>query len=126
MNDGKKINKNDFKIIITTGTGQGGQHKNRVSTAVIITHLPTGLQEKCEDTRSQSRNKEIAMKRLLSKIKELENNKKHEKINDLRKNQINGKPIRTYNYPRNQVKDHRTGKRANLDKIMKGNLDSLK
>lgn len=120
------MNKKDFNIVTTRGTGPGGQHKNRVCTAVIITHLPTGLQEKCEDTRSQSRNKEIAMKRLLFKIKELEDNKKHEKINDSRKSQIGGKPIRTYNYPRNEVKDHHTGKKANLDKVIKGNLDLLK
>jgi len=121
------MNRKDFNIITTTGTGPGGQHKNRVHTAVIITHLPTGLQEKCEDTRSQSRNKEIAMERLLTKIEKLKEQEKHKKINDLRKNQIDGtKPIRTYNYPRSEVKDHRTGKKANLDKVMKGNLDLLK
>lgn len=114
------IDKNDFKIITTTGSGPGGQHKNRVQTAVVITHIPTGLQEKCEDTRSQHRNKEIAMDRLLKGIAELKEAKKHEKQNDSRKEQISGKAVRTYNYPRNQVTDHRTGKKANLDKIMNG------
>jgi len=116
----------EFKIVTTTGSGPGGQHKNRVQTAVSITHIPTGLQEKCEETRSQHRNKELAMERLLMRINELKENEKHEKQNDSRKQQITGKAVRTYNYPRNQVKDHRTGKKANLEKVMKGNLDLLK
>lgn len=126
MGKRKKINMNDFKIITTTGSGPGGQHKNRVQTAVVITHIPTGLQEKCEDTRSQHRNKELAMERLLKRINELKENEIHEKQNDSRKEQITGKAVRTYNYPRNQVIDHRTGKKANLDKVMKGDLDLLK
>ncbi len=126
MGKRKEINMNEFKIITTTGSGPGGQHKNRVQTAVLITHIPTGLQEKCEDTRSQHRNKELAMERLLKRIAELKEHEAHEKQNDVRKKQISGKAIRTYNYPRNQVVDHRTGKKANLDKVMKGDLDLLK
>ena len=127
MGKRKEINMNEFKIITTTGSGPGGQHKNRVQTAVLITHIPTGLQEKCEDTRSQHRNKELAMERLLKRIAEQKELEAHEKRNDNRKEQIvNKKAIRTYNYPRNQVVDHRTGKKANLDKVMKGDLDLLK
>jgi len=118
---------NDFKITYTRGTGPGGQHRNKVETCVIIKHIPTGLQEKCEDTRSKHRNEKLAMERLLIRIDELKQSEKHEKQNDSRREQIiNQKPIRTYNYPRNQVIDHRTGKKADLSKVMNGNLDLLK
>lgn len=121
------MDKKEFKITYTHGTGPGGQHKNKVETCVVIKHLPTGLQEKCEDTRSKIQNKELAMERLLKRIAEKKELEAHEKRNDNRKEQIvNKKAVRTYNYPRNEVKDHRTGKKANLDKIMNGNLDLLK
>lgn len=127
MEKGKKINKSDFKIEVTMGSGPGGQHRNRKLTAVVITHLPTGMKEKCEDTRSKFQNEEIAMERLLSKIQEIEQAEKNKKQNDFRRKQIQDKKaIRTYNYPLNQVVDHRTGKRANLKKIMDGDLDLLK
>lgn len=121
------MNKKDFKITYTRGTGPGGQHKNKVETCVVIKHIPTGMQEKCEDTRSKERNKNLAMERLLKRIEKQKELEAHEKQNDSRKEQIvNKKATRTYNYPRNQVTDHRTGKKANLEKVMKGNLDLLK
>lgn len=123
----EKINKKDFKIIYTKGTGPGGQHKNKTETCVVITHLPTGMQEKCEDTRSKNRNEKIAMDRLLKKIEEAKELEKQEKQNKFRKEQINdNKPIRTYNFKRNEVVDHRTGKRANLEKVLNGDIDLLK
>ena len=117
----------EFKIVTATDSGPGGQHKNRVQTAVTITHIPTGLQEKCEETRSQHRNKNLAMERLMKRIEEQKAKEKAKETNDNRKKQIqNTSTTRTYNYPRNQVIDHRTGKKANLEKVMKGNLDLLK
>ena len=65
----------EFDIRITRGSGPGGQHKNKVETCVIITHIPTGLQEKCQFTRSKLQNVKIAKKRLELKIKKLENQK---------------------------------------------------
>jgi len=120
------MNKKEFKIIYTRGTGPGGQHKNKVETCVVIKHIPTGMQEKCEDTRSKERNKNLAMERLVKRIEEQKAKEKAKETNDSRKEQITGKAVRTYNYPRNQVTDHKTGKKANLDKVMKGNLDLLK
>lgn len=117
----------EFKVVTTTGSGPGGQHKNRVQTAVSITHLPTGMQEKCEETRSQHKNKNLAMERLVKRIEEQKLQEQAKETNDTRKKQIQDvKTTRTYNYPRNQVIDHRTGKKANLEKVMKGNLDLLK
>ena len=119
--------KDNFKITYTRGTGPGGQHKNKVETCVIITHVPTGMKEKCEDTRSQERNKNLAMERLLKRIHDKKLLEQNEKRNELRKSLIqNNKAIRTYNYPRNEVLDHRTGKRANLKKVMNGDLDLIK
>ena len=119
--------KKEFKITYTRGTGPGGQHKNKVETCVTIIHVLTGLKERCEDTRSKHRNETIAMERLLKRIDEQKLLEKHTKQNDFRKKQIvNKKAVRTYNYPRNQVTDHRTGKKANLKKVMGGDLDLLK
>lgn len=118
--------KSDFKIRYTRGTGPGGQHKNKTDSCVIITHIPTGMQERCEDSRSQGRNKTLAMERLEKRIKEKKLLDQNEKRNELRKSLIqNNKTIRTYNYPRNEVIDHRTGKRANLKKVMDGDLDLI-
>ena len=85
------------------------------------------MQEKCEDTRSRARNEKVAMERLQARLEEQKQKQQEEIKNQLRKEQIQDKKaIRTYNYPRNEVVDHRTGKRANLKKVMDGNLDLLK
>ena len=123
---GGVVHSKEFKITYTRGTGPGGQHKNKVETCVVITHVPTGMKEKCEDTRSRDRNEKLAMERLVKRIAEKEEREKLEKQNDFRKEQIKDKKTkRTYNYPRNEVVDHETGKRANLKKVMDGNLDLL-
>jgi peptide chain release factor 1 len=121
------MNKDEFEIQYSRGSGPGGQHRNKVETCVVIIHIPTGLREKCEDTRSKIKNKEIAMERLVARIETLAKNKKLEKQNELRKKIMEDKKaIRTYNYPRNEVVDNRTGKRANLKKVLDGDLDLLK
>ena len=119
--------KKDFKIRYTRGSGPGGQHKNKVETCVVITHVPTGLREKCEDTRSRARNEKIAMGRLLKRIKELEEEAGKKARSNQRKAQIQGKrTLRTYNYARNEVIDHSTDKRANLRRVLDGEIDLLK
>ena len=122
-----KIDRDFFKIEYTRGTGPGGQNKNKVETCVVITHIPTGFKEKCEDSRKRNQNEKTAHLRLLSRLKKVEENEKHEKLNDARKQAIeeNG-TIRTYNFKGNYVKEHRTGKTANLNKVMDGNLNLLK
>lgn len=120
-------NKKDFKLTYTRGSGPGGQHKNKVESCVVATHIPTGIQERCEETRSKIKNEKLAIQRILAKLEQIEKNKKHESQNNLRKELIlNNKPIRTYNYARNEVVDHRTGRRANLKKVLDGDLDLLK
>lgn len=124
---GQKINRKEFDIKYTRGTGPGGQHKNKVETCVIITHIKSGLQEKCEDTRSKSKNEEIAYQRLIKRINEAIKTEKHEQFvkqkNELLKER--GR-IRTYNEQRNEVKDHRTGKIAPMDRVLNGEIDLLK
>jgi len=118
----------DFEIIITKGSGPGGQHRNKVESCVIIKHISTGLQEKCEDTRSKLKNFEIAKEKLFKKIDDLKQKEKQENNNKERLNKIkNPVKVRTYNEKRNEVIDHNTGKKATYDEIVnKGKLDLLK
>ena len=118
-----KIDKKLFKVDVTKGTGAGGQHKNKVETCAVVTHIPSGLQEKCEETRYKNKNIEIAYKRLIKRLQKIALNKKKEELNERRREAIkkNG-TVRTYNFQRGTVKDHRTGKTANLKKVLDGNL----
>jgi len=121
-----KIDKNQYKVEYTRGTGAGGQHRNKVETCVVITHLATGMQEKCEDQRSRAQNEKIAFERLKAKLKQRAINIKLEQLNDKRVEAIQSAGrIRTYNFQRNEVKDHRTGKIAPLDKVLDGNLNLI-
>lgn len=114
----------DIDIKITRGSGPGGQHKNKVETCVVIIHKQTGLQEKCQDTRSKNRNIKIAKERLEKKIEKFNKDKTQKVKGEKRKEQIqNSKVIRTYNYTRNEVYDHRTKVKHNLKKFMSGEID---
>ena len=120
------IDKKKYKVEFTKGTGAGGQHRNKVETCAVVTHIATGLKEKCEDTRYKNKNLETAYKRLVNRIVEIQKQKLHNEKNDESNKAIetNG-VIRTYNYQRNEVKDHRTGAKANLTKVLNGELDLL-
>ena len=115
----------DFKIITTKGDGPGGQHKNKTESCVVITHIPTGMTERCQDTRSQLKNKTLAMDRLLKRIDDLKKEINDEKINDHRVS-ISKERIKTYNYKTGLVTDHRTNKKALLNRVLNGELDLLK
>ena len=126
-----KFEDKDFKVVYTKGSGPGGQHRNKVETACTITHIPTGMKQSCQSTRSKSKNYELALKTLKSKLAAIEKSDKHNRLNKVRANAVydtsNGSlVIRTYNYKRNEVKDHRTGKTANLQQILDGDLELLK
>lgn len=122
-----EVKRTDLKIEYTRGTGAGGQHKNKTETCCEITHLPTGIKERCQDSRSKSTNYETALKRVTKRVEDLFKNKKHEELNDKRKEMINENGvIRTYNFQRGEVKDHRTKKVAPLKKVLNGDLDDLK
>ena len=113
-----------FKIITTRGSGPGGQHKNKVETCVVITHVATGMSETCQESRSQLKNKTLAMERLLLRLDILNKEKRHEQLNNKRKLSFE-KRIRTYNYKTGMVTNHITGKKANLDKVLNGELELI-
>ena len=118
------MNDKDLHITYTRGSGPGGQHKNKVETCVTVTHTPTGLSVRCQDTRSKVQNLKHAKVRLSQKIVKFERDKlqlqKNERRLELIKNQ---KVVRTYNYSRNEVHDHRTKTRHDLKKFMRGEID---
>jgi len=118
------MNDKDLHIIYTKGSGPGGQHKNKVETCVVVTHLPTGLKERCQDTRSKVQNLNRAKERLSEKIVKFERDKLQVQKNERRLELIkNSQVVRTYSYIRNEVYDHRTKTRHELKKFMRGEVD---
>lgn len=123
-----QINPNDIRVDTYRASGAGGQHVNKTDSAVRITHIPTGLVVQCQNQRSQHSNRETAMKMLISKLVELKETEKKEKIEDLQGeyNQIAwGSQIRSYVFnPYNLVKDHRTNVEiGNVQSVMDGDID---
>ena len=120
----------DFKVEVTKGSDPGGQHKNKVETCAKVTYLPLKISETCQETRSKIKNVELAYSRLQDRIKIHNKLKKDEAINSLRKSQIGtGERTfrrRTYNFKTNIVTDHVTGKKANLQIVLNGELNLLK
>jgi peptide chain release factor 2 len=123
-----QIDEKDLRIDTYRASGPGGQHVNKTSSAVRITHLPTGIVVQCQNEKSQHRNKDMALKVLKSRLYELEKNKREEKKQELHENQKEiawGSQIRSYVFnPYRLVKDHRTGVEVgNLEKVMDGGID---
>lgn len=113
----------DFNIRVTRGSGPGGQHRNKVETCVIVTHIPTGITEMCQDSRSQYQNKVMAKERVIARVKKLKEQQRHTKQNEIRKSLIqNPKVVRTYSFVRNEVVDHRTKQHYDLTKFLDGKI----
>jgi len=122
------IKDDDLRIDTYRSSGAGGQHINKTSSAIRITHLPTGIVVQCQNQRSQHQNKDKAMKMLMSKLYVLEQQKNQEKLNDIRGEVTEngfGAQIRSYvMQPYTMVKDHRTGAEiSNVGGVMDGNVD---
>jgi len=123
-----EIDEKDLRIDTYRASGPGGQHVNKTSSAVRITHLPTGIVVQCQNEKSQHRNKDMAMKVLKAKLYELEKRRQEEKKQEMHQSQKEiawGSQIRSYVFnPYRMVKDHRTGVEiGDLDRVMNGNID---
>ena len=124
------IDEKDLDISIAASGGPGGQGVNTTNSAVQIRHIPTGIIVKCQDERSQLKNKAKALKVLKSRLLEREQIKQEEALSAERRTMVGtaerAQKIRTYNYPQNRVTDHRIGLTLHkLDKIIEGDLDEL-
>ncbi len=124
------INPDDLKIDTFRSHGAGGQNVDKVSSAVRITHLPTGIVASCQDERSQRSNKMKAMALLRARLLDIEQRKQEAEVTEQRRSQVGtghrAEKIRTYNFQQDRVSDHRIGLTIrNLSRILQGDLDEL-
>jgi peptide chain release factor 1 len=124
------INKADLKVDTFRASGAGGQHVNKTESGVRFTHIPTGVVTESTEARSQIKNREIAMARLVDQIREITRNKAVSEHAQKRKSLVGSgdrsEKIRTYNYPQNRLTDHRINLTLyNLDQVMEGSLDDI-
>lgn len=124
------IDPKDIRVDVYRSSGAGGQHINKTSSAVRMTHLPTGIVVAMQDQRSQQQNREKAMQILKSRVYDYYESQNQAQYDAKRKSAVGtgdrSERIRTYNYPQNRVTDHRIGLTINkLDRVMNGELDEI-
>ncbi len=125
-----ELNPADLQIDVFRSSGAGGQKVNKTSSAIRVTHLPTGMVVECQDERSQYKNKDRALKVLRSRLLEIEQAKQDAEIAGTRRAQVGtgdrSERIRTYNFPQGRVSDHRIGLTLyKIEAIMNGDLDEI-
>lgn len=125
-----ELKPDELNIQATRSGGPGGQHVNTTDSCIQVTHLPTGIMVRCQDGRSQTKNKEKALTILRSKLLEAKQREETEKYSEQRRNLIGSggreEKIRTYNFPQNRVTDHRIGLTLhNLEGVLTGQVEEL-
>ena len=125
-----KIDEKDLKIDTLRSSGAGGQHVNKTESCIRLTHLPTGIVVLCQDERSQTKNREKAMKVLKSRLYDFYQSQYDKEYSENRKSQVGtgdrSERIRTYNFPQGRVTDHRIGLTLHsIDNFMLGDIDEM-
>jgi peptide chain release factor 1 len=125
-----QIDEGDLEISVAASGGPGGQGVNTTNSAVTIRHVPTGMMVKCQDERSQHKNKARALKVLRSRLLEIEQKKRDEALTAERRGMVGSgersEKVRTYNFPQNRVTDHRIHLTLHrLDQVMQGDLEEM-
>lgn len=125
-----ELDPKDIRVDVYRSSGAGGQHINKTSSAVRMTHLPTGIVVAMQDQRSQQQNREKAIKILKARVYDYYASQEQDAYDENRKSAVGtgdrSERIRTYNYPQNRVTDHRIGLSLNkLDRIMNGELEDV-
>lgn len=125
-----EIREEDLEWKFTRAGGKGGQNVNKVNTAVLLTHTPSGIVVNCRQERSQQQNRMLALDLLRAQLWEIEEEKKFQEVDGERKAAVGramrAEKIRTYNYPQNRVTDHRINESwYELDRIMEGDLEKV-
>ncbi|MBL8949837.1 MAG: peptide chain release factor 1 [Myxococcaceae bacterium] len=125
-----QVKEADIEMQVMRSTGSGGQSVNTTDSAVRLIHKPTGIVVKCQQEKSQLKNRAMAMKMLRSRLYEIEQEKLRAERDSMRKGQVGtgdrSEKIRTYNFPQDRLTDHRIGyTRHNLPAVMSGDIDDV-
>ena len=125
-----EINPADVRMEVFRASGAGGQKVNKTSSAVRLIHEPTGIVAECQTERSQTQNREYAMRLLKSRLYEIEKQKRDEELHNERKSQVGtgdrSEKIRTYNYPQGRITDHRIGYSIfQMENFLNGHIDEM-
>ena len=124
------IDEKDLRIDTLRSSGAGGQHINKTESCIRLTHIPTGIVVLCQDERSQTKNREKAMKVLKSRLYDYYRSKADKEYSENRRSQVGtgdrSERIRTYNFPQGRVTDHRIGQTLHsIDNFMEGDIDEM-
>lgn len=124
-----RIDERDLRWTTCRSTGSGGQHLQKTDSAVQVTHVPSGMQVRCESERSQTQNKQTAMAILRARLQHQQREAERTERAQARREQVGtgqrGDKVRTYRHQDGIVTDHRTGRRTTMDRVRDGFLDDL-